>query len=331
MATQFDNLFREQLRDRRQRLGSALVQDRESAQLRGLLREVDAALERMDQGSFGLCKACHEPIEADRLIADPLMEFCLDHLTAAQQADLQRDLDLAAQIQAGLLPRRDFQAQGWKVAFHYEAAGVVSGDYCDLINGSDGSIYFMLGDVSGKGVAASLLMTHLHAMFRTLLPLGLPLDQVMQRASRVFCESTLPTHFATLVCGRATQCGEMEICNAGHLPPLLVQRGSARSIEGNSLPVGMFCDQAFNSNKILLSPGDTLVIYTDGVSETENDEGIQYGDERLHQLIRRNADHPIERLIAECLREIREYRGTVPKRDDLTVMAIRRFETAQVQ
>ncbi len=331
MAAHMDNLLREQLRDRRQRLGNALMQGGESAQLHGLLREVDAALERMDQGSFGLCKTCHEPIEADRLIADPLVEFCLDHLTAAQQADLQRDLDLAAQIQAGLLPRRDFQNQGWKVSFHYEAAGVVSGDYCDLISGDDESVYFMLGDVSGKGVAASLLMSHLHAMFRTLLPLGLPLDTVMQRASRVFCESTLPTHFATLVCGRATKRGEMEICNAGHLPPLLVQGGSARTVEGAGLPVGMFCDQAFGSSRVQLSPGDTLVLYTDGISETENEEGIQYGAERLHQSIRIYCDLPIEKLIAHCIGEIRAYRGSTPKRDDLTMMAIRRTEATRVQ
>lgn len=328
MSTQLDHLLRGQLKERQHRLGNALKQNVASADFHHLLREVDAALERMDRGTFGLCKTCHEPIETDRLISNPLAEFCLDHLTTAQQADLQRDLDLAAEIQSALLPRRDFQAQGWKAYFYYEAAGVVSGDYCDLIGGEDGSVYFILGDVSGKGVAASLLMTHLHAMFHSLLPLGLPLNTVMQRASRVFCESTLPNHFATLVCGRATKWGEMEICNAGHLPPLLVQKGSIRSIEGNSLPVGISCDQAFSSNSIQLSPGDTLVLYTDGISETENEGGVQYGTERFCQLIQRYSEQSLEALLAECLRDVRAYRGSAPKHDDLTVMAIRRVEGA---
>src|SRR5438876_894777 len=84
----------------------------------------------------------------------------------------------------------------------------------------------LLGDVSGKGVAASMLMAHLQAMFRTLVSTKLPLDQIPERASRVFCESTLPTHYATLVCGKASPNGELEISNAGHLPPLLVHQGA---------------------------------------------------------------------------------------------------------
>ena len=207
MSTRLDHLLREQLMERRSRLDTSLKEAAESTYLLNLLRDVDAALARMDQGTYGLCKGCHEAIETDRLLADPMVEFCLDCLTPPQQAALQHDLDLAARIQAGLLPKKDFESDGWRAAYHYEAAGPVSGDYCDLVSTEDGSLYFMLGDVSGKGVAASLLMTHLHAMFRTLISLNLPLGQMMERASRVFCESTLPTHFATLVCGRATQMG----------------------------------------------------------------------------------------------------------------------------
>ena len=184
----------------------------------------------------------------------------------------------------------------------------------------------MLGDVSGKGVSASMLMTHLHAMFRTLVSVGLPLDQVMERASRVFCESTLPTHFATLVSGRATKWGDAEICNAGHMPPVLVQNGSVRHVEGAGLPVGIFCDEAFSVTKVHLSPGDSLVLYTDGISETENEAGIQYGTERVAELINRYGSCPPETMIAECIREIRVFRNGVPKRDDLTMMAIRRIE-----
>ena len=330
MSTRLDHLLREQLMERRHRLDTSLKEAADSSHLLNLLRDVDAALARMDQGNYGLCKGCHEAIEADRLLADPMVEFCLDCLTPPQQAALQHDLDLAARIQAGLLPRKDFASDGWRAAYHYEAAGPVSGDYCDLVSADDGSIYFMLGDVSGKGVSASLLMTHLHAMFRTLISLNLPLNQMMERASRVFCESTLPTHFATMVCGRATKWGEVEICNAGHLPPALVQAGEIRGLEGAGLPVGIFCDETFSSEKLRLDAGDTLVLYTDGVSEAEDTSGNLYGTEQLFQTIHESCNRAPDLLIADCIRTIRAFRKGTPPRDDLTLLVLRRVTDAKM-
>src|SRR6185312_4933342 len=150
--------------------------------------------------------------------------------------------------QRELLPRRDALPKplnGWEFAYHYQAAGPVSGDYCDLIQGDGGQTYFLVGDVAGKGVAAAMLMSHLSAMLRTLISIGLPLPELMQRASRVFCESTLPTHYATLVCGRAAASGEVEICNAGHPPPLVIGRGQVTALSATALPIGMFCAEDF--------------------------------------------------------------------------------------
>lgn len=210
------------------------------AELTRLLGEVDAALNRMDLGTYGICEVCHDPVEPERLLADPLVRFCLGDLTPRQQRALEEDLELAAQIQNGLLPQPSQRIDGWEVAYHYQPAGAVSGDYCDLIRGQDQSLHFVLGDVSGKWVAASMLMAHLHAMFRTLVSVNLPLEQMVERASRVFCESTLPTQYATLVYGRAIPDGEVQICNAGHLPPLLVQQDVVRRIDATGLPIGTF-------------------------------------------------------------------------------------------
>src|SRR5260370_22339092 len=99
----------------------------------------------------------------------------------------------------------------------------------------------MLGDVSGKGVAASMLMAQLHAMFRTLISVGQPLKSMLGHASRVFCESTLPTHYATLVCGRAEPNGRGELVNAGHPPPPVVSDGPGVALETSGLPGSMFC------------------------------------------------------------------------------------------
>jgi sigma-B regulation protein RsbU (phosphoserine phosphatase) len=322
MATTADFIMRQQLLDRRLRLEQAVSVSGESLHVRNLIREVDAALARMETGAYGLCEVCHEPIEADRLISDPLTKFCLDHLTLSQQRALEIDLELAASIQKGLLPKPHLHSGVWEVAFHYEPAGIVSGDYCDLVQAGSGEFYFILGDVSGKGVAASMLMVHLQAMFRTLIPMGLPLRELVERASRVFCESTLPTHYATLVCGKAGPSGEVEVCNAGHPPPLLVGRGDILPIDPTGLPLGAFCDEEFATSRVRIEPGQAILLYTDGLSEARDKSGRMYGTDRLRRLAHGQQGNQAQDLIKVCLNDLAAFRKDVPAGDDLTIMAV---------
>src|SRR6266436_9614231 len=192
MTTAEPAYLRTELKQRRERLQEVLQSPAADASLSQLLTEVDTALSRIDQGTFGLCESCHDTIEAERLIADPLVRFCLDHLTSAEQRALESDLSLAASIQRGLLPKPGLAPGGWDVRYHYQPAGMVSGDYCDLVETAQG-LLFMLGDVSGKGVAASMLMSHHHATFRSLAEAGLALDRMVEDANRIFCESTRGT------------------------------------------------------------------------------------------------------------------------------------------
>jgi sigma-B regulation protein RsbU (phosphoserine phosphatase) len=324
MVTVVDSVMREQLLDRRLKLEAARGAFEENGELRYLLAEVDAALERIGKGTYGLCEVCRDPIESERLMADPLVRVCLGDLTPVQRSALEVDLELAAQIQRGLLPKPDFSFKGWEVSYQYEPAGPVSGDYCDLVTTEQGDLYFFLGDVSGKGVAASMLMAHLHAMFRALIPLGLPLDQLVERASRVFCESTLPTHFATLVCGKAGPEGEIEICNAGHLPPLWIGDGGVRKIEATGLPVGVFCNEQFTVERFSVSAGDALMLYTDGLTEALDQTGSEYGSGRLLKIASgRRCSSPRE-LLDDCLGDLLAFCGRTQRTDDLTIMAVRR-------
>jgi sigma-B regulation protein RsbU (phosphoserine phosphatase) len=324
MVTAIEPLLREQLIDRRQKLESATIGFSEATELTRLLQEVDAALRRMDQGTYGICDVCHDPVESERLIANPLTRVCIDHLTPKEQRALEDDLELAAEIQSGLLPQPSQTIDGWEIAYHYQPAGIVSGDYCDLISGEDKSLLFVLGDVSGKGVAASMLMAHLQAMFRTLISSNLPLNEMLERASRIFCESTLPSHYATLVCGKASTNGEVEICNAGHLPPLLLHQGQVRSIDATGLPVGLFSKEQFSINKFRMEKGDTLFLYTDGFSESLDHGNREYGLERLSRLLRENCMLPSRGLLDACVRDLVSFGGGVSPTDDLTLMAISR-------
>lgn len=314
---------REQLTDRRQRLQHEIGRVGAQPTLTGLLKEVDDALARVSAGTFGLCEACHDTIEHDRLAADPLVRFCIEHLPAAEQRALERDLQLAAQIQRGLLPPPAVDFGPWKVAYHYRPARIVSGDYCDLITTPAGDLYFMVGDVSGKGVAASMLMAHLHAMFRTLVPAGLPLDGLMERASRVFCESTLPGHYATLVCGRATAGGDVEICNAGHPPPFVLRGGGIEQVASTGLPMGMFCSGRFGVSRTTLSKDDALLLYSDGVLDAEDGAGVDYGSERLMAVAERACRMPPAELVDACVADLAAHTSGNAYFDDVTVMAIR--------
>jgi len=326
MATHFDDSIRAELLSRRQRLETAASSSPGQSYLSSLLREVDSALSRLDDGTFGLCDTCHDPIEAERLAADPLVRFCLDHLTVPEQRALEQDLDLAANIQAALLPKNGLVQGSWETAYHFQAAGPVSGDYCDLIPAADGSLYFMVGDVSGKGVAASMLMSNLHAMFRALTGTGLPLIQVIQRASRLFCESTLANHYATLVCGRAEKNGHVEICNAGHLAPLLGQGGIVRTIDSTGLPLGMFCSEDFELKTVRLRKGDCLLLYTDGLTEAQDPAGTELGIEPLIEIVRNRQPSSVQDLVRTCVAKASSFRSGLPLKDDLTVMALERVD-----
>ena len=313
-----------QLYDRRQRLEKAAAALADPS-LPALLAEVDAALERVQGGTYGLCQVCHDPIEPERLMADPLTCFCLDHLTPAQRRDLQADLDVAQRVQSSLLPQPEFAARGWRIARHYEPAGVVSGDYCDFIPASGGDSFFLIGDVSGKGVGASLLMSHLHAIFRSLLSVGMPLSALMQQANRIFCESTLPTHYATLVCGSAGASGQVALVNAGHFPPVLVRGGGVSTFAATGLPIGLFCQSQYTAVSAGLRPGESLVLYTDGVTEGRGPGGEEYGLERLCDVLANSASLPAPAMVAAVLDDVRGFLGGRPKADDLTVMVVERM------
>jgi sigma-B regulation protein RsbU (phosphoserine phosphatase) len=326
MADVHEAFLHGQLLERRQRLEAALASSRRNASLRQLLNEVDSALERVKAGTFGICETCHDSIEKDRLITDPLVRYCLDHLTASQRRALEEDLELASQLQRGLLPTQRHAFAGWEVSYHYQPLGLVSGDYCDVVTHQNESedVYFALGDVSGKGVAACMLMSQLHAIFRTLVASGMTVQALVERASRVFCQSTISSLFATLVLVRAGQSGEIEVCNAGHCPALLRQGAAVKELGATGVPLGLFCEGVYPTQNAEMACGDTLLLYTDGVSEARSASEAEYGTERLKELVASSPGLSAKALVAACIDDLDGFRAGVQLLDDLTVMAIRR-------
>lgn len=332
VATISDPYLREQLEKRRESLRTAISTIPAAnaaltlASFLKLLDDVDSALHRMDEGTYGICEKCQYPIERERLIADPLTVVCLSDLSSEEQHHLERDLELAARVQRGLLPQSDVHYRDWRVHYLYRPAGIVSGDYCDLIPGAgdDGKMIFLLGDVTGKGVAASLLMTHLHAMFRALSGIGLELDKLLEMANRMFCESTIAGQYATLVCGRAGHSGEIEIASAGHFPVLLASKDGVKRLEATGLPLGMFTTSCYTVRRVRLEPRDSLLLYTDGISEARDASDEEYGIDTLSRATSGRHGWEPRDLVAACLADVEKHSSGRRQADDQTVMAIQR-------
>jgi phosphoserine phosphatase RsbU/P len=314
--------LRDELINWRERLEATAKDSSERFELDGLLREVKAAIENLSHEGYGVCQVCHDLIGQAAMSVDPLAKTCLSCFTPEQLAELEQDLDRAWLIQGELLPKQNLKFNGWEVSYQYEPAGPVSGDYCDLVSLDNGDLYFLIGDVSGKGVAASLLMSRLHAIFRSLIGAGLGVSELVERANQVFAESTMRPYYATLVCGKATTSGEVDICNAGHCLPLLLHNGTVSPIPSTGLPIGMFCEERYSSTQIKLDKGDRLLLYTDGLSEARDRHDREYGDDRLPTLVGMCHALPANALVNRLLDDVREFSSPRPWADDLTVMAI---------
>jgi len=315
--------FRTELEIRRGRLLAASTANTNDAALTQLLASVDAALDRLKEGTFGICEECHDTIEADRLLCNPLLRFCLDHLSSDEQRALEKDLVLAAGIQKALLPRSDWAVGGWQAHFHYQPANIVSGDYCDLIETDDGFL-FLLGDVSGKGISASMLMSHLHATFRSLAGQHLALPKLVEHANRLFCESTIAGQFATMVVGSAKPDGKISYVSAGHLPVFHISSKGVSAREATGVPFGMFCTTTFPVCEATLAPGDKLLLYTDGLTEIFNAAGDEFGIGRVHALASRHGCTEPQALLRACLDEAKNFSPATKQSDDLTLMVLHR-------
>jgi sigma-B regulation protein RsbU (phosphoserine phosphatase) len=243
--------------------------------------------------------------------------------TLQMDAGLQAQLDLARQVQLRLLPDRRCCLSDWEVAFSYESAGFVSGDYVDLIPAGADAFYFALGDVSGKGVAASMLMSHLHATLRTLLPSNRMIEDVVTIASSTFCQSALPAQFATLVLGKADRGGNVELVNAGHNPVLLVEGAEVEMIAAASLPLGMFCSTDFRSVKRSLSPESTLFLYSDGITESTDETGNEFDLTRLAETLFESRNQLPSELVETIQRTIIAFTSGGEPSDDRTLLALR--------
>jgi sigma-B regulation protein RsbU (phosphoserine phosphatase) len=314
--------IRATLINRRDRL-AALPQAATATRVASLLSEIDAALDRLEGGHYGACSRCDGEVEVDRLAADPLATVCLDCLNEGERRALERDLETASRVQAALLPARDFASAAWRGHYAYIPYGAVSGDYVDVVPSAN-ELLVMVGDVAGKGVAAALLMSQLHAMFRATAAPGLGLGEMMQRVNRLLGAATTANAYATLAAARLRTDGSVELCNAGHASPLLLTAQGVEPLPADGLPLGLFADAKYSTRDIPVGVGEGLLLYTDGLSEGHGPDGCELGVDGLRSLLGGSPKDAPAGLVELCLGAAASHRGGVPAHDDLTVMALLR-------
>lgn len=320
-----DAYFRAQLEARRRHLLHAGADSSHArAHLRWLLDEVDAALARLREGTFAVCDTCLEPIEVDRLVQDPLVRSCSDHPATAESDRLARDLALARAIQRRLLPPPRPVIDGWAFYYRYAAAGDVGGDYIDVIERTGGGeTLVLLGDVAGKGVAASMLVSHLHATFRSLAPHCGDAGELLARANDLFSASAAGAAYATVLVAVLGTDRSMSLYSAGHWPPL-VRRG--RTVEAvrldGGLPLGMFSSSQYTPTRVSLDADETLLFFTDGASEACDSAGQEFGRDRLATMMASAPSATPVDIVETCFDALRRFGDGLPAHDDVTLASI---------
>jgi sigma-B regulation protein RsbU (phosphoserine phosphatase) len=322
--TATEHHFHTELVERRRLLARA-AQDHDHAELRDLLADVDAALARLDEGTYGECEVCHEYIGSRRLEQDPLAQCCEEHPTEREEGRIRRDLALAHDLQLGLLPNPGLAIEGWQFRYRYEAASQVGGDFCDVIPvPARNETVVLVGDVSGKGVAASLLMSSLLATFRSLSSLALPTGELLSRVNALFSETAPRATYATLAAATLRADGSIDLYSAGHWPPLLLRGTDAAPAPIDAgLPLGLSPGSTYARTRVALSSEDTLLFYTDGAIDAENQRGEDYSTTRLARSLATSGIAPLDAVVDRCLRDVRRFQNGRAATDDLLLLAVR--------
>jgi serine phosphatase RsbU (regulator of sigma subunit) len=245
---------------------------------------------------------------------------------AAERRRLQREVALARRIQEALLPETLPEVPGWELWGVTVPSRGVSGDMFKVVRREDGCIVLLLADVSGKGMGASLLTASLEALTAVPIQDGYPPGKVFRWAGRLLHDRTPPEKYATAFLGVLDpEEGELVWCNAGHPPGLILEpRGSCRRLGTTGIPLGLFADADYGEQTGTVERGETLVLYSDGVTEAARD-GEELGVDGLERICSANLDLTAQELGSAISGELERFAGEGAFADDRTLIVARRL------
>lgn len=240
---------------------------------------------------------------------------------------MRRDLSQAAEIQKRMLPDHAPTVPGADLAGFNAACRTVGGDYYDFFAYPDGRVALALGDVSGKGMPASLMMMALHARVHVLAEDPKDLGAFMMRLNKATCANCPSNRFITFFfCVLDAATGELRFANAGHNPPILMRAsGAAEMLEEGGPVLGILSIAPYSEHTAHVEPGDLLVLYSDGVTEANNQVFEEFGEERFIEVLRRHRTEPAAAIVEAVMKALTAFAAGAPQADDITLVVARRL------
>jgi phosphoserine phosphatase RsbU/P len=270
------------------------------------------------------------PVWADGTLSIIVAFLLLNLLVLLEVADrlsLKGELEVAREIQLAMLPSGTYRSDDIEICGMTRPANTVGGDFYDVLPQADGRVIVTLGDVAGKGSPAALLMALLLAVLRTLVDENEDAPTLMARLNVQICRHTPATRFITLFYGvYEPATGTLTYVNAGQNPPLIRRRdGTYERLDGTGVALGMFELSTYGSVTTMLAPGDTLVLYSDGITEAEDPDGRPLEEVGLERVVSTYAASPAAEMGAAVLKAVEHHADAKRFADDLTILILKRI------
>ena len=247
-----------------------------------------------------------------------------------EQRRLERDLAIARDIQRSFLPSAAPRVPGFEIAGTSISHDKVGGDYYDFIAVSDTRLGLAIADVSGKGIPAALIMAGFRMSLLAEIRNEFAIRAVMRKVNQLLHESTERDRFVTAFYGVLDWRNSMIIfSNAGHNPPMVLRAdGTGEELSEGGVALGVLEDATYEERPVALHAGDVVVMYTDGISEAEDEHGEQFGPERIEKVVRANAGHTARELTQDIVAAVLDWAGEKGPVDDLTLIVLRKSRPA---
>jgi sigma-B regulation protein RsbU (phosphoserine phosphatase) len=268
----------------------------------------------------------------DTHILGGLLLLLLLLLELADRVVMKRDLEIAKDIQAWMLPGAPLQIPGYQIAYATRPANTVAGDYYDVIlrpgrSLSEDRILFVVADVAGKSIPAAMVMATFQASLRTLSTSGVSLAEMVAGVNRYACSNSQGgVRFTTAFFAELDPVtGDVIYINAGHNVPILRRKsGLVERLQAGGIPIGIFAESPYQVGTTRLESKDWLVIFTDGIVEAMNAKDEEYGESELIRLIDRESGSAPAELLGSLLSELDRFVGNTPQHDDMTCLLLKR-------
>ena len=239
----------------------------------------------------------------------------------------EQEMNIAREIQKNMVPRSMPFADGFDIQGFYQPSRQVGGDYYDLFATNDRMLYFVMSDVSGKGLPSSLVVASMQAYISAGVKSRKPLPDLLHDLNNFLTEKLISEKYVTFFMGVLNlNDGYIQYINAGHNPPYIIKNNGSEIVElRNGGPIlGMFEDITYITGSVMLESGDSLALFTDGVVEAFNEHEEEFSEERLIKILKRENSKPLKEVIVTIYRELKNFCGDCPFEDDITLLLMKK-------